>query len=175
MPEWYGLTMNFTFKEEHFVKSIYQAFAKNGYVEEATHFLYTKVKEMQSTDLNAFYDRECIMGFAAMMANKAYDTVEEGRYVTYTTNGDDRHCRQMSGDTVLGKALMGHKKDDEVPVVLEGQTKTVKIIGIHNQYYYLHYTNMQEVMESGGNAYFTPFPDDLKKSLEAEGTCYLKH
>ena len=166
LPLWYEEAMKFPFKQDHFVKLVYYSFAKNGYVGEATHFLYTKVKEMKTSALSAFYDQEVIMGYASKVANKPMEKVTEGTYVVYTTNGSDRHCREMTSETVLGQALIGHHKDDEVKVDLGGQERTIKIIGIHNQYYYLHYTNMQEIMESGGNKYFTPFHFDVEPSEE---------
>ena len=166
LPQWYEKAMKFPFKQDHFIRLVYFSFAKNGYVDKATHFLYTKVKELKMSALSAFYDQEVIMGYASKVANEPYETVIEGSYVVYTTNGNDRHCREITGETVLGRALLGHCKDDEIKLELGGLDKTITIIGIHNQYYYLHYTNMQEIMESGGNQYFTPFHFDVEPTEE---------
>lgn len=167
LPNWINEVIRFPFSNDVFIKTVYYAFAKNKYVEDATLFLYTKVKDIKNSALSAFYDQEVIMGFASKVANRPYERVIEGCYVVYTTDGNDRHCRQMSSDTVLGRALMGHHLNDLVKLDIAGQTKTIRVLGIHNEYYHLHYSNMRDIMESGGNQYFTPFHIESDDSDEA--------
>lgn len=163
-----SLVLDFPFTKANLVQNVYFALTSNGFLEEATQFLYSNTIKLQSEGLSAFYDQQAIMGPIVGIVNRQYQEVIDGSYVLYTTDGSDRLCRKVTGGTVLGDSLIGHQKDDELSIVLSGEEKHIKILGIFNKYYYLHFKSMKEVMENGGNAYFTPFRIDTSNSGDAQ-------
>ena len=156
------------FTKPELVQSVYATMASNGYLDEAAQFLYSNTLRLQDEGLSAYYDQQAIMGYIREIVNRQFKEAIEGSYVLYTTDGGDRHCRRVNEGTVLGEALLGHKKDDELTLNLSGEDKHLKILGVFTKYYYLHYKNMKEVMESGGNAYFKPFKIDTTDEKEAQ-------
>lgn len=153
MPQVMG--MNFT--KPNLIQKVYYTLATNEFIEEAAQFLYVHTLNLQDEGLSAFYNQQTIMGYITGVTNIQYTEVVDGSYVLYTTDGKDRLCRKVTEGTMFGDSMMGHCKDDELTLTLSGEERHIKIIGIFNKYYYLHYKTMKEVVESGGNEYFTPF------------------
>lgn len=158
LQEYIDTIMDYHFLRVGHIKAVYLALANNHYDKEAAEFLYQNTINRHEAALSAYYDQEVIMGRMARIANEGFESAADGRYVLYEILKDGKRiCRQMDSGAVIDRALIGHRKDEEVEVTVSGEVKRLKIIGIFNKYYYLHYLNMREVMESGGNEYFTPF------------------
>ena len=141
--------LGFTFTKPELVQSVYATMASNDFLDEATQFLYSNTLRLQDEGLSSYYDQQAIMGYIVGVVNRQYQEAINGIYVLYTTDGKDRHCRIVNEGTVLGEALLGHKKGDELTLSLSGEDKHLHILGIFNKYYYLHHKHMKEVMESG--------------------------
>ena len=158
LPEWFDVISGLNFQQVGHIKAVYISLANNHFEKEAAEFLYQNTLRKHEAALNAYYDQEVIMGRMNHIANADFETAEEGRYVLYEIlDNGSRICRLMDAGAVIDRALIGHRKDDVVEVTVLGEVKHLKLIGIFNKYYYLHYLNMREVMESGGNEFFTPF------------------
>ncbi len=149
--------MGMKFTRPNHIQSVYYALATNEYTEEAAQFLYTHTLSLQDEGLSAFYNQQTIMGYIAGVANIQHNEVIDGSYVLYTTDGKDRLCRKVTAGTMFGDSMMGYHKDDELTLILSDEERHIRILGIFNKYYYLHYKTMKEVVENGGNEYFTPF------------------
>ena len=171
--ELYETVMKFCFNTVLHIQQVYYAFASNKYIEQAAEFLYQNTIRLNHEALNAYYDQQVIMGFLNGIANLNYDVVEADNYVTYANEQDVRSCRKFSPDSVLGSAMIGAKVGDIITIDLGGTPTKLKIIGIHNKYYKLHADNMKDVIDSGGNSFFTPIkidftnPDTVPEQLES--------
>lgn len=161
LSEQYDTVLQFNFATVLHIQQVYYAFAFNNYIPQAAEFLYQNTIRLNHEALNAFFDQQVIMGFLHQIAYQSYETVTPDYYVTYANEQDVRTCRKLSPDSVLGRAMIGAKTNDLVTVNLGGTPTTLKIIGIHNKYYKLHADNLKDVMESGGNKYFTPIKIDF--------------
>lgn len=148
------------FTEVRFVEAIYRALAQNGYIVEAAEFLLKQVLTLCDEGLSSFYDKECVMGFLAPVVNERYDYVTDGSYVILDIDSK-REPRRIKAGTLLNDQLIGRYNGEEFEVVLAGEKKIVKIVAIQNKFAHQHAVHMKEVMESGGNQFFTPIKVDI--------------
>ena len=137
--------------------------------------------KQQSEALSSYYDQQTIKGPIARIVSESYPEVVDGSYVLLDYADGCRECRKVSVDTVLGKSLIGLKKGETVEVEITNVKKIITIIDIKTKYYYQHYLHFKEIMDNGGNQFFTPIkidtsePSSLLQQLEsAIGKDYLE-
>lgn len=157
MGQWVEEIKQFQFQNLHNIQTVYRSLAVSNQLQEAMDFLYETTLRLQSEDLDAYYLQETLIGFVVALANATKDTVTEDTYVLYENSEGNRTFKKPSPTSALGKALIGHHPGEEVRVELSGEAINLTIIRIGNKYGYLHYCLMRDIMESGGNRYFTPF------------------
>lgn len=147
------------FTDTRYVGTIYLTLAQNGYVADAAEFLLKHVLLLCDEGLSSYYDTQCVMGFLTSVVSERYDTIEDGSYAILDIDSQ-REPRKITGGTLLNDQLIGKKAGEEFEVVLAGEKKIVKIVAIQNKFAHQHAIHMKEVMENGGNQFFTPIKVD---------------
>ena len=159
-----------------------RVFAHNGYPETAVTILYNNAMRLNSSVLDSLYVVETLNPQLRAITHQELDVVCDGECVIYEDEKKNRHCWLVQEASELGKAIIGHIKNDVVSVNLGGDVRDITIIKAVAKYYFICSRAYNDVAEHGDNGIMKMVklpgnenneinPDDLLnffKSLGAE-------
>lgn len=143
-------TLDFPFTNDVAIGTVYSSYFQSGYKEIAVEFLYRNVVRLNTTYLKNLYFGQSIQWSTELMG-EVDGEVEDGSYVIVDVQDEQRRCEQISKDSLMGEALVGHKKDDIVTFEKGLDTIEVTIIAIVTKYRKLYFDITDEYAKTGGN------------------------
>lgn len=153
-----GLYLNYSTSDS--VMFAARSFGKFGYPQIAADIMYSNAQRLNDTVLDSMIYAETVLDsyYYNPIFRKEYEVVEEGCCVLYADETNNkRHCIMASDGSVMGSAVMGHKKDDVVVMEIAGDVRRVVIISIFSKYFMIVHRAIEDIMEYGGNRVMTPY------------------
>lgn len=133
-------------------------------VEESIEFLYQYIRSNEPNEqISLLFHSACMNPKTTLVIKKEYDVVEEGMYVYYNHNGEQR-----SDIIVIGQrtdCMLGKKKGDIVTIKDRmGRDENFEVLVIHNKYYQLLEKIYKDIHENKYQSAFSFTIDDLTSS-----------